>query len=153
MICPSCSYENSDDAAFCTNCGQRLAGKTGNMNTQDPIGQQGQQGGYYGEPNNYSQWGGRPEEKPPVNGLAIASMVIGIASVFACIIPYLCIPLTIVGLILGIIGYRKPGNRGMALAGIILNIIFLVLTVIILIFAVYLVTTGQYYKLYHHYLY
>lgn len=59
----------------------------------------------------------------PPRGLSIASMVLGIASIFfgfTFIVP-------ITGLILGFVGFRKePAGHGMAIAGIILNGLVLV---------------------------
>ncbi|MDN5813663.1 MAG: DUF4190 domain-containing protein [Arthrobacter sp.] len=57
-------------------------------------------------------------QAPPPRGMSIASMVLGIVSIFAgftFVVP-------IVGLVLGIIGLqREPAGKGMAIAGLILN--------------------------------
>ncbi|WP_219106945.1 DUF4190 domain-containing protein [Austwickia sp. TVS 96-490-7B] len=75
----------------------------------------------------------------PKNGLGTAALVLGILSLIGSLIPLLGIlvlPFALVGLILGIIGLsrvtqRVATNRGSALAGIILNILSMVLAVTI----------------------
>lgn len=129
------------------------------QNWQQPYGNgyQNQNNGYYSN-NNYYQQGGpydpyQNQGPAPYNGLAIASLVIGIVSIVpCCLFPYLCIPLNIVGLILGIISRRKPYGRGMGLAGTIVNIAFLVLSIIWLIIVLYVYTNmpaDLTYELYH----
>ena len=71
-----------------------------------------------------------PVEDSSANGMAIASLVLGIVSFFCC-----GLPCSVVGLILGIISKkRKPENNGKATAGIVLSIIALVLWAIVVIF-------------------
>lgn len=125
---------------------------------QQPYGSgyQNSNNGYYN--NNYYQQGNpydpyQNQGPAPYNGLAIASLVIGIVSIVpCCLFPYLCIPLNIVGLILGIISRKKPYGRGMGLAGIIVNIAFLVLSIVWLIIVLYVYTNmpaDLTYELYH----
>lgn len=78
----------------------------------------------------------QPQQPQGGSGMAIASMVCGIvAVVLGWCFYYVSVPLAIVGLILGAISLNKktPG-RGMAIAGLVLSIISLALT--ILVFAV-----------------
>jgi len=73
------------------------------------------------------------------NGLALTSMILGIASVVFC---YLNLPLGVVALILGVLGRRKieesggaERGSGMALAGIIcgsVDILWGVISIILL---------------------
>ena len=74
--------------------------------------------------------------------VAIASLVLGIIGAFAWLIPVVGFPVTIVGLILGIKGINSP-NRGISIAGLVLNIIFLVATIINSAIGAYLGATGQ----------
>ncbi|MFJ2767698.1 DUF4190 domain-containing protein [Streptomyces sp. NPDC087300] len=96
---------------------------------QGPHGQAPYQNGQppygYGQPP-YQQWPGpySPYSRPPVNGFAIASLVLGIL----CCIPG-------VGLILGLVGLsqiKKKGERGkgLAIAGSILSALGAVLLVL-----------------------
>jgi hypothetical protein len=72
------------------------------------------------------------------NGLAIASLVCGIAG--------LCIGLAaIVAIITGVMGRKNPVNRGMATAGLVLGIVGIVGWVIYAIVAVFVLNMYAYY--------
>lgn len=58
------------------------------------------------------------ENQSTTNGLAIASMVTGIVSVFICYIPFIGFSAAATALVLGIIGVRKKHGKGMAITGI-----------------------------------
>lgn len=88
--------------------------------------------------NDYYQNQPQPEQK----GMSIASMVLGICGFIAWCIPLFGYPVTIVGLILGILGKNK-GGKGMAIAGIITSSITLLLTLVNSIIGAYLGATGQ----------
>lgn len=88
---------------------------------------------------NYYQNMQQPPEK---KGFSIASMVLGIVGFIAWCIPLLGFPVTIVGLILGILGIKK-GGKGMAIAGIIMCSITLGLTIVNSALGAYLGATGQ----------
>jgi hypothetical protein len=60
------------------------------------------------------------------NGVAIAALIVGIISVVVCWIPFFGLVPPIVGIILGIIGRRKPVQQGISLAGLVLSIVGLV---------------------------
>jgi prepilin-type processing-associated H-X9-DG protein len=92
MYCPKCGTQNPDDAQSCSTCGAVL---TPSQTTTQPI-------------------------TPKTSGLAIASLVCAILSVFTCMVS------AIPAIILGIIGLVKIGNSkgrlkgtGMAIAGIV----------------------------------
>jgi len=74
--------------------------------------------------------------------MAIASLVLGLIGLVAWCCPLVGLPINITGLVLGIKSKNSP-NRGMAIAGIILCIIGLVLTLINAVVGVYLNVTGQ----------
>ncbi len=81
-------------------------------------------------------------QQPPSQGLAIASMVLGICSPFMALCPLIGIAVSITGLVLGITAKKK--NQGkMATAGIVLSSIGLVLALINAAFGAYLAITGQ----------
>ncbi|NMA80272.1 MAG: DUF4190 domain-containing protein [Clostridiales bacterium] len=70
------------------------------------------------------------------NGMAIASMVLGIISVITCCWWQLSVVVGIVGLVLGILHNKKQTTgRGMAIAGIVLSIVGIAIAVITLILA------------------
>ncbi len=81
-------------------------------------------------------------QKNTVNhGMAIASMVLGIAGIVLCCCCGLSIITGIVGLILGIVARAKGNNEGYSLAGIILNGVALALTVAYVIYCVVVLAT------------
>lgn len=60
---------------------------------------------------------------------AVASLVLGLVGIVAWIIPLCGYPVTIVGLVMGIKGLNSE-KRNMAIAGIVLCIIFLIACII-----------------------
>jgi len=62
-------------------------------------------------------------------GFAIASLVLGIGGFGAWLFPLLGFPVTIVGLIMGVVG-RKSINKKMAIAGLVLSMIGLAATIV-----------------------
>lgn len=98
----------------------------------------------YGGQQNFSQQGYGNVTPPEKKGLSIASMVLGICGFVAWCVPLIGYPVTITGLVLGIIGIKK-GGRNMAIAGIITSAITLLLTLGNSILAVILNAGGYYY--------
>jgi len=85
---------------------------------------------------------GQSAALPSVQGMSVASMVLGIIGILTCWCFIVGGVLGIIGLPLGLVslgkikkGQADPGPRGMALAGVICNGIALVLTVVIVIWA------------------
>ncbi|MCF8504219.1 MAG: hypothetical protein K9G59_04830 [Caulobacter sp.] len=69
----------------------------------------------------------------PANGMAIASLVLGIVSVLVVWIPIVGLlgtMMALVGLVLGILGLKKPGGRGLAIGGIVCSGVSLVITLL-----------------------
>lgn len=65
----------------------------------------------------------------PASGKSIASFVLGLVGIIAWLIPLFGYPVTITGLVLGILA-RKTEKNGFSLAGIILSAITLAITLI-----------------------
>ena len=80
--------------------------------------------------------------QPPADGRAIASLVLGIIGLFAWCLPILGLPITIVGLVLGIKAISGP-SRGLATAGIVLCILGLVASIANAAIGAYMGATGQ----------
>ena len=76
------------------------------------------------------------------SGKATASLVLGIVSMLAWLLPIIGLPTSIVGLVLGIKSINSP-SRGLAITGLTLSIIGLVLTIINASIGAYLGATGQ----------
>lgn len=84
------------------------------------------------------------EVKPESNGLALASMILGIAGIVVfflliCCSPFVggivALPVAIVGLVLGIKAKKKEQKKGMWLTGIICSAIALAIAVIVITIA------------------
>ena len=119
----------------------------------DPQGQPGAPGygsppGYggagYGSPPGYGGPGygdpgyGGGYERPKRNGFGIAALILGILALLTAFIPvlglFLAIPFGLAALVLGFLGRRRAkrgeaSNGGLALAGLILGVLALVVTV------------------------
>lgn len=59
----------------------------------------------------------------------VTALVLGLINLFAWCLPICGAPLSIAGIIIGFIGLKTP-NRGVSIAGIVLNVIGLILSVI-----------------------
>ena len=70
--------------------------------------------------------------RQPGDGMAVASLVLGIISVVLCCVWFFSLPCAIIGLILGIVA-KARGTGGMAVAGLILSVCGLGLSVFLLI--------------------
>lgn len=72
----------------------------------------------------------------PSNTTGVASVILGIVALFCFWIPFVSVPLALLGMLLGLISCFKPGQLGMALAGMaICSIPLAVVAVIALMFA------------------
>ena len=74
--------------------------------------------------------------------MAVASLVLGIISLIAWFIPPFGLPISIVGLVLGIKSVKSE-KRGMAIAGIVMSAIGLIASVINGALGAYMAATGQ----------
>ncbi len=126
--CPRCNAPVSYGAQFCNNCGQPLTWQQ----QQQPPPQQPVQTPNYQQPGQSQPWDGRAyqqhHEETKHNGKAAASMVLGIIGLVAWFIPLFGVPISVTGLVLGIVGL-KSSKQGMAIAGIIMCVIELGLNV------------------------
>ncbi len=80
-------------------------------------------------------------QKPDRQGVAIASLIIGIVNLLGWCLPICGIPLAIGGIITGVLGLQSS-RRGLAIAGIILSAITLLLSIINAIFGAVLAAQG-----------
>lgn len=71
----------------------------------------------------------------PGSWKSAASFALGMIGLGTWYFPYLCVPLTVTGLVLGILGIRGNTKRGTAIAGVILCGIGLLLTAAITVYA------------------
>ncbi|MBQ9024294.1 MAG: zinc-ribbon domain-containing protein [Bacilli bacterium] len=111
MYCPKCGEKNNENVKYCSKCGASLTE-------------------------------GVKETNNKKEGLGTASLVIGIISLilsFTCIILFpifITIPLSIIGLILGIVNKVKKGKK---ISGIILNVFAFIISIICFIISIVLI--------------
>ena len=142
MFCIHCGKKLPDDARVCDACGTPVRPEYGSA--EGDARSEGYRDGYdygrpegsgstydYGRPGGYSG-GPKPERG---GGTAIAALVLGILSAVSCCLPYFSIPLSLAGIVCGALGL-KSSRRSMAVAALIVSIVFLVLGVAYLIFLV-----------------
>jgi len=108
MNCPNCQNLIQEGELFCGKCGNRSAPQTSQLNTQAYQTIQSQ----------------TVDQK----GKAVASMVLGCIGMIAWFLPIIGLPIQIVGIVLGVKG-KKSSKSGIAVAGLVLSIIGLVLTI------------------------
>lgn len=70
------------------------------------------------------------EKKLRLIGLSIASLALGVLSLCGWIIPCIGIPVSLAGIIIGIIGIAKADLKPMAIVGVILNALTIVAAII-----------------------
>lgn len=73
--------------------------------------------------------------RPDRKGLAIASLVLGVLSLFSFCLVFCAGPLGLAGIITGIAGL-KSSQRGLAIAGIVLSALGLVISVVLALIGV-----------------
>ena len=126
-FCTNCRAENPEGAIFCSACGARLGAATNTAPAASAPPTMTATPAYSSTPSM-----GMPAATvgdPKHNGKATASLVLGIIGLFAWFIPLFGAPITIIGLIMGILG-QKSQKKGMATAGLIMSILGLVGTII-----------------------
>lgn len=85
-----------------------------------------------------------PEKKDNF-ALAIASLVLGIFSLLGWLLPICGLPMSILGLIFGIIS-TNSSKRNLAIAGIVMSVLGLILAVANAAIGAYLGYTGQLFR-------
>ncbi len=122
MYCDKCGHEVEQGKNFCSNCGSEVRQETpeyfeGSVDEQTSV-------------SDY-------EEPKGTDGLAVASLVCGIGSIF-----FAGIILGILGIIFFRMSVNKTGKSGMATAGMICGIIGLVVHLIVLALLIAGLVTG-----------
>ena len=74
-------------------------------------------------------------EEKKSNGLAIASLVLGIVAIVLCCVWYISIPCGILAIVFGTIGLRSS-KRGMSISGIVTGIIGMIISIFIILMLV-----------------
>ena len=125
-FCSNCGAELGEGIKFCQKCG-----------SED----------YAERQNSFSDQGTQNASLIDKSGHATASLVLGIIGLIAWFIPLLGFPVTIVGLIFGVLG-QKSSKKAIAVAGLVLSIVGLVVTIINSAIGAYQGATGTHPLLY-----
>ena len=164
MYCMNCGKKLPDDAKVCDSCGMPVGqyrreeeeenpyvsgysyGTTGESHTSgydsgpsgyentDSYGYGNGYGNSYGENAQGAYSYGTEGERPVRSGgVAVAALVLCILAALSCCVPMISIPLSIAGIICGVLGL-KSDRRSMAIAALVVSIVFLVLAVAYFIF-------------------
>ena len=166
MRCSNCGNDNPEQDRFCRTCGSPLENNQNNntnmnMNNSTPLNDlynQGSNGNNIQMNNNPQPMNNNPQpmnnyqqqvNQQPMNNkkdnsktLGIISLILGLLCIpLAFLLSIFMIPIAIIGIILGAIAHK----RGTAIAGIILNVLSIIICIAILVFAVFLVldTAGE----------
>lgn len=75
---------------------------------------------------------------------AIIGLILGLVSIVAWYIPLIGFPVTVCGIIFSAIGMKSQTNKGKAIAGLTLSIIFLVVTIVNSVLGAILATSFYY---------
>ena len=123
-FCTNCGGELKDGFAFCEKCGSPVDGGKQTKNVEPASVN-----------NTYNTYNVAPAKKS--NGLALGGFITTLVSTLLC-----CGSFNLIGLILCIVGLVKAkdydGNgKGLAIAGIVINVLFIVLGVILTILGVF----------------
>jgi hypothetical protein len=128
-LCPSCGTSVSAEANVCSTCGYDF--NSGPFSRPPPPAQAnpnwnpGYQSAAY--PRGYGD-----QQTTGKEGLAIASLVLGIISLALFCVWYLAIPCAILAIIFGAIS-RNSANSKMALAGLVMGICSIVVVVLFVV--------------------
>ncbi len=99
----------------------------------------------YNQPYQNNNWNGEP--RPSTNTLGLVSLIVSIISgMLCCFVPYISIPLAIVGIVLGIISLKKPGGKGMGVAGICIGGVMLIAGILLLVMVFQMMRSPDFYQ-------
>lgn len=101
------------------------------------------------DPNQYGYAPVEPPQQPSGSpGFGIASLILGILSIPCCCVWYISGLFSILAIVFGIIAIKKKAGKGMGIAGIITGAIGLIFAIILMIFAVGLISDPSFMQKY-----
>ena len=115
-FCSNCGKEVNENQDVCLNCGVRINNNTVVNNTEDKVDKN-----------------------------ASVGFILGLVSIIAWFIPLFGYPVTICGIVFSSKGLKSKTQRGKALTGLILSIVFLVFSFINSIMGVIINLANYYY--------
>ncbi len=142
MFCMNCGKKLPDDAKVCDNCGMPVGQYQRQEENPHTTGYDSDFGyerssGYNQSSYEYGNGSYTSTEQPPVRsgGVAIAALVLGILGAVSCCFPIISIPVSIAGIVCGALGL-KSDRRNMAVAALIVCVVFLILAIVALVLGI-----------------
>ena len=160
-ICKNCGAQNKDTSLFCEGCGTKLNALQESVVNEQPVQQAPEQNAYTEQPvqhapeqnvytdqsaqqapqqNTYQQpvnsTATQDTKKKTGNWMTITSLILSILSVLCCCLDVLALIMAIASIVLAIIALAThKGNKGMAIASLIVGIIGFLFAVYLLVYA------------------
>ena len=102
-----------------------------NLYGQNPYQQNGQQNSYQQVPYQQPYQQNSYQQVPPKqsNGMALASMIVGIFALLTCCIPFVQFPLAVISIVLVILSKKGRPFHGLAIAGLVMAIISVLVSI------------------------
>ena len=136
MNCPNCNQPIGEGAKFCTNCGTPITQQTAEVKTEEVKPEQTTEVKAEEVKTENTAWQQTAptmtpdmsyyeEPKKTTNGFAIAGLVVSLVTPFNIV----SLVLSILGLVFGIKKWNSSG-KGMAIAGIVISVIKLIISVL-----------------------
>ncbi len=102
-----------------------------NLYGQNPYQQNGQQNSYQQVPYQQLYQQNSYQQVPPKqsNGMALASMIVGIFALLTCCIPFVQFPLAVISIVLVILSKKGRPFHGFAIAGLVMAIISVLVSI------------------------
>ena len=113
LVCKKCGNDIKGGSKFCANCGTEVENKVEEIQNDEVAQVQ----------NNIPNQGDSEADKKAKTGFTL-----GMCSIIAWLLPLAGYPVTICGIVFSIKGLESKTNNGKAIAGLVLSIIFLILT-------------------------
>ncbi len=146
-VCKNCGAQNKDTSLFCEGCGTRLEEASAEVETPvtgtpeeptvSPVTEatvQEPQQNVYQQPA-YSSVPQEPEKKSG-NWMTVTSLILSILSILCCCLDMFALILAIASIVLAVIALvQHKGNKGMAIASLIVGIIGFLIAVCLLVYA------------------
>ena len=138
MYCTNCGQRLRDDAKHCPNCGMLIVREHEAESEADQRRASGQDPftEYSYRQSNGSTYGSTYRSAAPQSkedGYALTALILSLVSAVCCCMPVIGLPCAVIGIIFAIKGLTSKERHSMAVAALILSIIFTACNLVIII--------------------